>query len=89
MGGLLELSEKMPVEIFHDGHPTAEPLRKDLQNLDAQALYREIADTIGLDEELLNLIYNIYYDPMIDTLYEIWVKSTVRPGNSCLAAERR
>ena len=73
LGGLLELSEKTPVEIYHDGQAVGEPLRADLQNLDVQILYREIAEAAGLKyEELLNLIYNLYYDPMVDTLYEIW-----------------
>jgi hypothetical protein len=73
LGGLLELSEKLPVETYHDGQAREEPLRADLQNLNVQILYLEIADAAGLKcEELLNLIYNLYYDPMVDTLYEIW-----------------
>jgi len=73
LGSLLELSEKLPVETYVEGQLKTEPLRRDLQNLDVQALYKEIADALGIKyEELLNLVYTIYYDPMVDTLYDIW-----------------
>jgi len=73
LGSLLELSEKLPVETYVEGQLKSEPLRRDLQNLDAQSLYKEIADALGIKyEELLYLIYTIYYDPMVDTLYNIW-----------------
>jgi hypothetical protein len=73
LGGLLELSDKLPVESYQQGHLVFEELRSDLKALDSQALYRAIADAIGLKyEELLYLIYNLYYDPMVDTLYRIW-----------------
>lgn len=73
LGGLLELSEKTPVEINHQGKTVGEPLKEDLEKLDMQALYHQVASAIGLTyEELLNLIYNLYYDPMVDTLYELW-----------------
>ena len=73
MGGLLELSEKTPVEGYHDGQPVMEELKKDLRDLNTLNLYKEIEDAIGLQhEELLYLIYNLYYDPMVDTLYELW-----------------
>jgi hypothetical protein len=73
MGGLVELADKVPVETYHDGVLIREELKADFKNLDSSKLYQEIGETIGLKhEELLNLIYNLYYDPMVDTLYQIW-----------------
>jgi len=73
MGGLVELSEKMPVESFHNGKIVMEELKKDFKDLDPAKLYAQIEEATGLKhEELLNLIYNLYYDPMVDTLYELW-----------------
>jgi hypothetical protein len=73
MGGLLELSEKTPVKIYHDGKADTEDLTKDLLELDMQKLYSQIAEAAGLKyEELLHLSYNLYYDPMVDTLYDLW-----------------
>jgi hypothetical protein len=73
MGGLVELADKVPVEIYHDGALIREELKADFKNLDSSKLYQEIGESIGLKhEELLNLIYNLYYDPMVDTLYQIW-----------------
>jgi hypothetical protein len=73
MGGLVELADKDPVEIYHDGLLVKEDLKADFKNLDNSKMYQEIGDSIGLKyEELLILIYNLYYDPMVDTLYKLW-----------------
>jgi hypothetical protein len=73
LGSLLELSEKLPVETTVEGKLKTEPLRMDLLQLDVQALYKEIAEALEIKyEELLSLIYAIYYDPMVDNLYDIW-----------------
>ena len=73
LGSLLELSDKLPVESIVEGRPVSEPLRSDLLKLDVQVLYKEIADALEIKyEELLSLIYAIYYDPMVDNLYDIW-----------------
>ena len=73
MGGIIELSEKIPVETFKDGVATEEELKSDFKNLNTSNLYSQIGKVLGLErEELLYLIYNLYYDPMVDTLYELW-----------------
>jgi len=73
MGSIVELSEKIPVETNRDGKIVNEELKADFKNLDSANLYAQIGDVLGLKrEELLYLIYNLYYDPMVDTLYELW-----------------
>ena len=55
------------------------------ESLDPEKLLEQIARVIGqTPEELKAFIYNMYYDPVVRLIYEIWGRYLNRPVESAL-----
>lgn len=81
---LAKLSEKKPA--YQNQQETGQaPLLPIFENVDSETLLKQIAAVIGqTPEELKAFIYNMYYDPVVMLIYEIWGRYLNRPIESAL-----
>ncbi len=77
---LAKLAEEIPAYRNQEDTPSDEQLGKLFKGLDTGKLVNDIAAVIGqTPEELRAFIYNMYYDPMVKFIYEIWGRYLNRP----------
>ena len=77
---LAKLAEEIPAYQNQEDTPSEEKLGKLFIGLDTNKLVNDLAVTIGqTPEELKAFIYNMYYDPMVKFIYEIWGRYLNRP----------
>lgn len=77
---LAKLAEEIPAYQGQEDTPSGEPLGKLFKGLNTDKLLNDIAAVIGqTPEELKAFIYNMYYDPMVKFIYEIWGRYLNRP----------
>jgi len=77
---LAKLAEEIPAYQGQEDTPSGESLGKLFKGLNTDKLLNDIADVIGqTPEELKAFIYNMYYDPMVKFIYEIWGRYLNRP----------
>lgn len=70
---LAKLAEKIPAYKSQQEAETIEPLGELFITIDHEELIKDIAKVIGqTPAELKTFIYNMYYDPMVKLIYEIW-----------------
>src|ERR1043165_500393 len=70
---LAKLAEEIPAYQGQEDTPSGESLGKLFKGLNTDKLLNDIAAVIGqTPEELKAFIYNMYYDPMVKFIYEIW-----------------
>jgi hypothetical protein len=78
---LAKLAEKIPAYQSQDNTPAAdEPLGELFKDVNTEELVNNVANVIGqTPQELKAFIYNMYYDPMVKFIYEIWGRYLNRP----------
>ena len=77
---LAKLAEEIPAYKNQEDTPSDEQLGKLFKGLDTGKLVDDIAKVIEqTPEELKAFIYNMYYDPMVKFIYEIWGRYLNRP----------
>jgi hypothetical protein len=77
---LAKLAEEIPAYQGQEDTPSGESLGKLFKGLNTDKLLNDIAAVIGqTPEELKAFIYNMYYDPMVKFIYEIWGRYLNRP----------
>ena len=77
---LAKLAEEIPAYRNQEDTPSDEQIGKLFKGLDTGKLVNDIAKVIGqTPEELKAFIYNMYYDPMVKFIYEIWGRYLNRP----------
>ena len=77
---LAKLAEEIPAYQGQEDTPSGESLGKLFKGLNTDKLLNDIANVIGqTPEELKAFIYNMYYDPMVKFIYEIWGRYLNRP----------
>lgn len=85
---LAKLAEKIPAYRNQDDSATAEPLGALFKDIDTEAVVNNLAKVIDqTPQELKAFIYNMYYDPMVMFIYEIWGRYLNRPVARTLRAD--
>jgi hypothetical protein len=81
---LAKLAEKIPA--YKTQHETTpEPMGPLFTNINTEDLINDVAKVIGqTPQELKAFIYNMYYDPMVKLIYEIWGRYLNRPVEQAL-----
>lgn len=77
---LAKLAEKVPAYRSQDREVTEEPLGELFKDINTEELINNIAKVIDqTPQELKAFIYNMYYDPMVRFIYDIWGRYLNRP----------
>lgn len=84
---LAKLAQEIPAYKSQQEEPS-EPLSKFFIDIDTEQLVNDVAKVIGqTPQELKTFIYNMYYDPMVKLIYEIWGRYLNRPVERTLMAD--
>jgi hypothetical protein len=85
---LAKLAEKIPAYKSQQD-TTSEPLGQLFTKIDTEQLVIDVGKVIGQSpQELKTFIYNMYYDPMVKLIYEIWGRYLNRPVERALMKEQ-
>lgn len=81
-----KLAEKSPAYKGKLGADRAEPLVGLFDGIDVDELIKSVGGVLGqTPDELKAFIYNMYYDPMVTFIYDIWGRYLNRPVERLLA----
>ena len=83
---LANLAEQIPA--YRNGHAnsSAEQIGSLFRTINTEKVIADVAQVLGLTtDELKAFIYNMYYDPMVKFIYEIWGRYLNRPVAKAVA----
>jgi len=87
---LAKLAERIPAYRSQDNADTDEPLGELFKDINTEDVIDNLAKVIEQSpQELKAFIYNMYYDPMVRFIYEIWGRYLNRPVERTLRADSR
>ena len=85
---LAKLAERIPAYQSQDDSATNEPLGELFKDINTEELVNNVAKVIDqTPQELKAFIYNMYYDPMVKFIYDIWGRYLNRPLERSLRAD--
>jgi hypothetical protein len=77
---LAKLADRVPAYQGHSNMAPEEALSRVFADIPTDKLIADLAQVIGqTPEELKAFVYNMYYDPMVKFIYEIWGRYLSRP----------